>query len=360
MDKKQREQDKRSKLANSKPYVYEKMMRFDEKIRRGESIAIIQLQYRYVCNLRCQHCSIKDFQVKSNKRSLKPADIKRIYTEADALGLARTTITGGEPLIFKDLDQLVEAIGPDRFYINSDTNGYVLNKTIAKHLKSIGVDRLQISIDSMNPYEHDRFRGKEGSWIKAFKGIDIARAAGLDVFIQTVVTKQRLYSQEFIDFIRFLNVRDVDVFVTFAKPVGAWAGKKDMVIDSEDLAFMQSLEEDFRVCTHLTPAYGLNMGCIAVKGMFSITQYGDVLPCPYMHISIGNVFNESLDTIIKRGFGIKWFGEHVDTCLIAADSDFISRYIDQRVIGKPLPVKWTEVFTEEDATRHAFSETINK
>ncbi len=50
---------KRNKLKKEKPYVYKKIMKFDEKIRKGESIAIIQFQYNYVCNFRCIHCSIK-------------------------------------------------------------------------------------------------------------------------------------------------------------------------------------------------------------------------------------------------------------------------------------------------------------
>ena len=53
------EASKRSLLQEEKPYVFEKIMKFDEKARRGESIAIIQMQYNYACNMVCQHCSIK-------------------------------------------------------------------------------------------------------------------------------------------------------------------------------------------------------------------------------------------------------------------------------------------------------------
>ena len=116
----------------------------------------------------------------------------------------------------------------------------------------------------------------------------------------------------------------------------------------------QELEKKHNVYTHLTPAYGLNMGCIAVKGMVSVTQYGDVLPCPYIHVSIGNVFTEPLRDILKRGLGIKYFGEHVDTCLIAEDRDFIKKYIVNRVYNKPLPVPCSQVFTGEDKTLRPF------
>ena len=121
---------------------------------------------------------------------------------------------------------------------------------------------------------------------------------------------------------------------------------------------MEELEKKHKVFTHLTPAYGLNMGCIALKGMFSITQYGDVLPCPYIHTSIGNVFKEPLKDIIKRGQKIKYFGEHIDTCLIAEDRAFIKKYVEGRIYNKPLPVPCSEVFTEEDITRKPFNEGL--
>ncbi|MEE9119635.1 MAG: SPASM domain-containing protein, partial [Calditrichia bacterium] len=91
------------------------------------------------------------------------------------------------------------------------------------------------------------------------------------------------------------------------------------------------------------------------KGDMSVTQYGDVLPCPYIHTSIGNVFEEPLKDIIQRGLNIKYFGEHVDTCLIAEDRKFIDKYIVKKIYGKLLPVPCSEIFTDEDKTQKPFN-----
>ncbi len=345
----------RNKLKESKPYVYEKILRLSEKYKRGESIAIIQFQYDYRCNFKCEHCSIKPFQGKETKRSFTIPDVKDLFRQADEMGLARVTITGGEPLVFQDFDELVAAIDPEKFYINCDTNGWLLTPARALHLKAIGVDRMQLSIDSLDPAEHDAFRGAKGSHARALRAIEAARDAGMDIFIQTVVTKERLYSDEFIEFLQFFNNKGIGVFVSYAKPVGAWEGNFSCLVDKEDMAHMEQLEREHKVFTHLTPGYGLKMGCISTKGMFSITQYGDVLPCPYIHVSVGNVFNEPLKDIVSRALGIKYFGEHVDTCLIAEDRPFIEKYIEGRVYGKPLPVHYSEVFTEEDRTITPFN-----
>lgn len=340
--------EKRINLKKEKPYVYEKIMRYDEKVKKGESIAILQFQYDYTCNFKCEHCSVKKFQGKKQERCFTIGDVKELSRQADEMGLAHIVITGGEPLVFSDIDELIKAIDPNKFYITSDTNGWFLDDERARHLKSIGVDKIQLSLDSLEAAEHDKFRRKKGSHERALKAIDAAQKAGLNIIVQTVVTKQRVRSQEFIEFVKFLNGKGVGVFVTYAKPVGAWEGKFDCLIDRADMDYMKELEKKYNVFTHLTPSYGLDLGCIAVKRMVSITKYGDIMPCPYIHVTLGNFFEEPLQDIIARGMKIKYFGEYCDTCLIAEDRKFINDYVVKKIYGKKLPVPYYEVFTKDD------------
>lgn len=348
-----KEQEGRNYLKERKPYVYEKVSRFTEKYNKGESIAIIQLQYNYICNMKCEHCSIKPFQGKTDKRKLTPVDVASLAKQADEMGLARFVISGGEPSIFPDLDELVAAIDPEKFYINCDTNGFLLAEK-AEHMKAIGIDRIQLSIDSLNAEEHDEFRHMPGAYARAMEGIRECRRIDLPLYIQTVVTKDRLHSDEFIQFLEYFNSMNINVFVSYAKPVGAWAGQYDNLIDRKDMAYMRELEKKYRVCTHLTPGYGLDMGCIGVKGFISVTQYGDVQPCPYIHTSIGNILDQPLKEIIQAGTDIKYFGEHVDTCLIAEDLPFIKKYVEGHIYGKPVPVPSEEVFSAEDKTKNPY------
>ena len=346
--RKQLEVKKVSKLKEEKPYVYQKMMEFDNMVSRGESIAIIQFQYNYMCNFRCVHCSVKRFQGKNKRRQFTMADVKSLADQADEMGLARFVITGGEPLVFPDFDELVKTIDPQKFYINCDTNGWFLDKEKAKHLREIGVDRIQLSLDSFDEEGHDKFRRMKGSYKRVMRAVDAVLATpGLDIFIQTVVTKQRLHSDEFIKFVEYFNNRGIGVFVSYAKPVGAWEGNFDILVNKEDMEYFEKLEKKYNLFTHMTPSYGRNRGCIAVNGMISVTQYGDVLPCPYTHVSIGNVFKEPLKDIIDRGLSIKWFGQPHYTCLIAEDREFID-IIAKKVYGKPVPVHYSKVFTKKD------------
>jgi MoaA/NifB/PqqE/SkfB family radical SAM enzyme len=349
------EKERRNYLKIEKPYVYEKITKFGEKIRNGEPVPIIQFQYDYRCNFRCQHCSIEPFQTKKDERENRPGwdmeKVRNLSKQADELGLARFVITGGEPLTFPDFDSLVEAINPQKHYINCDSNGWFLDYNKAKHLKKIGVDRIQLSIDSLNAEEHDNFRQRKGSHERCLRAIDACKDSGLQILIQTVVTKERVRSQELIDFIDYLNKKDVGVFITYAKQVGEWQGKEDILVDKEDMKYIDQLEKKYKLFTHLTPSYEFNMRCIAVKGMVSITQFGDVLPCPYIHTSIGNVFNEPLKKVIQRGLDINYFGEWKETCLIAEDRDFIENIVQKKIDGKPLPVPCSEVFGDKNKTQ---------
>lgn len=345
---KKEEAAKRSQLQRLKPHVYNKILKFDEKIKKGESIAIIQFQYDYTCNLTCQHCCIKRFQGKKDGRFFTPKDVRELSRQADEMGLANIVLTGGEPLVFPDFDEVIAAIDPSKFYITSDTNGWLLDENKAKHLKSIGVDKIQLSLDSLDVAEHDNFRRREGSHARCIRAIEAAQKAGLNIIVQTVVAKQRVRSQEFIDFVEYLNKLGVGVFVSYAKPVGAWEGNYSCLVDKNDMDYMRELEKKHNVFTHLTPSYGLDLGCIAVKRMVSITKYGDVMPCPYIHVSLGNFFEEPLKDIIDRGLNIKFFGQYCDTCLIAEDRGFIGNYVAKKIYGKPLPVPYNEVFSKED------------
>ena len=138
------EKDRQNWLKNYKPHVYEKMKAFPQKIENGESIAIIQFQYDYLCNMDCEHCCIDKFYVPrgwekaSGRRKFEMEDVRRLSKEADEMGLANFVITGGEPLIMRDFDELVEAIDPSKFYLVTDSNGWNFSLSGSKALNVIG------------------------------------------------------------------------------------------------------------------------------------------------------------------------------------------------------------------------------
>ena len=351
---KQNEEDRRNWLKNHKPKVYEKVIKYADKVKRGESIAIIQFQYNYTCNFKCEHCSIEKFFMRpseeqaSGRRYFKIEDVKELSRQADEMGLAHFVITGGEPLIFRDYDELVAAIDPQKFYLVSDSNGWFLDYERAKHLKEIGIDKVQLSLDGLDPQQHDTFRRRPGSHARVMRAIEACKDAGLHVILSTVMWRDRVRSQEFIDYLEFAKSKGVGTYVTYAKPVGNYEGRFDQLVTIEDTKYIIELEKKYDMFTHLTPSYGLDLGCIAVKRILPVTRYGDILPCPYTHVSMGNFFQEPLKEIVSRSLKNKWFSyEQKHECLCGVDRTFIKDVV-AKTYNRPVPVAHTEIFTDKD------------
>lgn len=337
------QQANREKLRQKKPLVLEKILKHEK-----EKIPRLQLQWRYNCNFACEHCSIHSVKDDTRKR-MSLDDANDLFRQGDEIGISRVTITGGEPLIFPDLDELVDAINPEQYWIQLDTNGFLLTKEKINHLKKIGVDCIAPSLDSLDYAEHDKFRHAKGSAQRVVEAVDMVLDADLKIFIQTVVTKTRLYSKEFEAFLKYFNDKGVGVFVSFAKPVGAYEGHFDEMIDRKDLDYFEELEKEYNVFSHLTPAYGVNEDryCVASRNIFGITAYGDIIPCIYFYCSMGNVLEESLKDILARCQKLKPF--KVQTCLLADKScNFVNKYLVPKIYGKKLPVHYTEVFDRSD------------
>jgi MoaA/NifB/PqqE/SkfB family radical SAM enzyme len=332
------ELENRARMREQKPRVYEKLRKYSEKVRRGESIAIIQFQYDYICNFSCKHCSVSNFilDTKSlrkrqcqNVKSFTFDDVRELSRQGDEMGLANLVITGGEPLIYKDLASLVAAIDPSKWYIAMDTNGWFFDLAKAREVKALGIDKIQISLDGLSAKQHDDFRRKPGSHQKVMRAIEAARAAGLHLNVSTVVWKSRVRSREFREFVAWMDENEIPLYISLAKPVGAYAGKLDEVCNSADIDYIDKLCREYSCFAHWTPSYGLDIGCIAVKRMVSVTRYGEVMPCPYTHISLGNFFQEPLKKIIDRALRIKLFGYgKKETCFIGnIDHEFIHKYL---------------------------------
>lgn len=346
MTDKELEQAKRAKLMREKPEVFKKILQIEGRYKKGIATPIIDIAYSYACNLRCQHCTASRFEKKGRK--LKSADLRKISDEAHALGLCQFCISGGEPLIFKDLDEVIRALQPDKFHLAMSTNGHFMSKEMARHLKEIGLDKVKISLDDFDEKRHDDNRNCDGAYRKAIDAMLNAKDAGLSVVIQTVVTRQNCQTDRIIQMAKFAQENGFTVDVLIARATGAWEGKHEVLINEEDAAFLRKAHEQYPVLHRDTfPSYGMDKGCGCVNSTLHITPYGDVLPCVYIHIAIGNIFDESLADIIARGLSINHFNAYNPKCLSGEDRGFIDKYMT-KFYGKPLPVLYSEVFTKDD------------
>jgi MoaA/NifB/PqqE/SkfB family radical SAM enzyme len=325
----QLENQKKNIIQDKKPIAYAKILKHPEKIKNKESVALIQLQYNYKCNFKCKHCAIEKFK-QQDGQTLTIPDVKRIADQADAMGLASICISGGEPLMFPDLLDVVKAIGTDRFVISMDTNGWLLTEDKIKWLVEIGIDRIHLSMDGLE-INHNEFRGVKESWKRCIEALPYCKKYNLGVVINIVTTKSLIKSGELINQLEYIKQFSEHASIIFAKPVGTFENCKDEILDSRDIDYIQSLTKQFNCSTHLSPNFGYEFGCMCFKRHLSITAHGDVLPCPWIPITMGNIFVEDLEIIIKRGLNNKWFSyDNKYTCHSGnCNSEFYQKIIPQ-------------------------------
>lgn len=351
------EMAKRAGLRARKPYVAAKLAAITEMEERGEISPIIRIEKSYLCNFQCTHCSAEYYmdrhlknvlKVVDERRKMDLDDVRRLSREADELGLARFVVTGGEPLVMKDFDDVIAAIDPDRHYIITDTNGWFLDDKKARHLKEIGVEKVQLSLDSYIEQEHDAFRNKPGSYKRVMRAIDASLDAGLNLILSTVLVKGRARSREFEEMCRFCTDRGIGLYVSYAKPTGSCTEHPEFVIDKEDADVLRELEKKYKVFTHMTPSYGSFKGCITVKGIVTVTSTMEVTPCPYIDFSLGNLRETPLKEVLARGMRNPWLGPYRPDCLIGEDPKFIRIHTEKTHGITHLPLPWGKGFSDAD------------
>ncbi|WP_020389230.1 radical SAM protein [Kribbella catacumbae] len=149
--------------------------------------ARLWLYTNFDCNLACDYCCVRS-SPRTARRALGVERIREIAAQAPAAGVTELFLTGGEPFLLPDLDDIV-TVCTDALPTTLLTNGMLFRGSRLQTLQTMPRDRLtvQISIDSATPDRHDSHRGR-GSWAKAVDGIRIAHGEGFTVRAAATLT----------------------------------------------------------------------------------------------------------------------------------------------------------------------------
>jgi len=190
------------------------------------------------CDFRCVYCMDDEMQFVPRAQLLTLEEISKIAQAFTELGVKRIRITGGEPLIRRNVIQLFEDIGqlPGLDELVLTTNGSQLTK-LAQPLKDAGVKRINISLDSLDAEKFKRIT-RVGELDKVIAGIDAAIAVGFEkIKLNTVILKNRNHD-EIIDLVRYASDRDMDISFIEEMPLG--------VIGDHDRAEVYYSSDDIR------------------------------------------------------------------------------------------------------------------
>lgn len=154
-----------------------------------------------VCNFKCKQCDL--WQVKTDtEKYLSTKEIKKMLADLrNWLGPFRLVFTGAEPLVRKDMVEILHFAAQNDIYTVATSNGWLIDKKLAQTLVQSGLDVLNISLDGADARTHDSLRGKRGAFKKAVRGIKALRVARGDssqpaIYINTVVMESNLAQLE--------------------------------------------------------------------------------------------------------------------------------------------------------------------
>ena len=197
--------------------------------RYGRVINYLRISVTDRCNLRCCYCMPEGVQDVGMKNILTFEEIWEIVRTGVSLGITHIRITGGEPLVRKGCVNLIRGIReiPGVETITMTTNGVLLGN-YGKQLKEVGVDGVNISLDTLNPEEFYKITGKR-ELQEVLAGIRAAKTAGLPVKLNAVNRKEL----DPIPLVRYAQEENLPLRFIEMMPVGY--GKKYVGRSNEEL-----------------------------------------------------------------------------------------------------------------------------
>lgn len=191
------------------------------KDSHGRNINYLRLSITDKCNLKCKYCVPEKIAKKETcKEVLSLEDIKFVIRSFVEEGLNKIRLTGGEPLVRKDVVKIIEYIKgfPQIKDISITTNGLLL-EDMARDLKKAGLNRLNISLDSLKKEKYNQIT-RGGDLEKLLRGIELAEKIGLGPIKLNVVLIKGFNDDEIDDFIQMTLNREIDVRFIELMPIG--------------------------------------------------------------------------------------------------------------------------------------------
>ncbi len=279
------------------------------------------------CNLHCRHCRA-EAGPDASPDELATGEIisaaRSIRDFADPI----VVLTGGEPLVRSDFFEIAEACRGTFSRVALATNGTLIDDTMAQRIVNAGIARTSISLDGATAETHDAFRGQTGSFTAALTGFEALKQAGMSMQVNVTVTKHNVHELE-----RLLTLameKGAEAFHVFMLvPVGCGAEIADdqrLSPQETERALTWLFEKSVELGQHLQikatcapqyfrimqtesarrgvtvakPRHGMaavTRGCLAGSAVCFISRTGDVQPCGYLPLQVGNVRRQPLQTI---------------------------------------------------------------
>jgi putative heme d1 biosynthesis radical SAM protein NirJ2 len=263
------------------------------------------------CNMFCDHC----YRDASNKLDdeLSTAQARKLITEIKKAGFKIMIFSGGEPLMREDIFELGSFAKENGLRPVLGTNGTLITEKAALKLKQAGFAAAGVSLDSLDKTKNDAFRKLENAFDLTLQGIANLKQAGLPFQLHTTVMDWNAGELESItDFAVELGAMAHHVF--FLVPAGRGVNIEDEALRVKEYehTIARLMEKQKQVNIEIKPTCApqfiraadkkgiplrFSRGCLAGISYCIISPSGNVQPCAYLDIPLGNVKEKPFDQI---------------------------------------------------------------
>ena len=268
------------------------------------------------CNLKCIHC----YSLEQNE-GLTTNEVYHIVDMLYEAGVGMIDFGGGEPLLRKDIFDILSYSKDLGLYTSLSTNGTLLDNDSIKRLKALDIDHVCISLDGAKPETHDHIRNKKGTYKKTIEGIKNCVTAGINTQISTVFMRSNI--DELADLHNLLESLNVDGWYVYDFiPAGRGKEIQDEVLGPKQrgqlFTKLQELAPSSRISIKPSPylltvnsacgtdtyfyrTYGKLTefigGCPAGRWTCHISSNGDLHPCYLLPHKLGNLKQDTFEDI---------------------------------------------------------------
>jgi MoaA/NifB/PqqE/SkfB family radical SAM enzyme len=327
----------------SKPGTRELIRKIMNKFFHRRIPSTLTFAVTYRCQATCIHCSSE--QHKSPlKEELSTIECKQVIDQALDLGAINIVFTGGEPLLRKDIFELINYVDKDRAICNMFTNGQYLTTENIEKLRESGIYAILVSLDSPDPETHDDWRRIPDLFEMATSGIKRALKTGILTGISTYVSRDGLAKgdhKKMMELGKQLGVHEVIFFDTL--PAGRFHNNYEGFLTMEDKEVIRDFTNNYLynaeypgIIAQSWINHPKGSGCFAANEQFYVTAYGDVCPCDFTPLSFGDIRHAPLKDIWDKMINHEEYREKRTHCRLQ-DSIFRDKYLSAIPSGVSLP-----------------------
>ncbi len=252
---------------------------------------IVYLELTRACNLKCIHC-LNNSGIKQ-KDELTKEDLLKLIKKLSSLGVQEIRFTGGEPLLFNEIYDLIRFATEEGICTSLGTNGTLVTKEVAKKLKESGLKKVVVSIDG-NKKTHDKIRGRK-NYQKAMHGLKYLQKNGINVRVNSVIMKSNM--EDVIKLAKKMSRKKITIFIRRFISSGRGKELENNMLNKKDYDYVRNkLQKELTKKTYVNGHYlrndeGVNSriklpfeirGCKAGQRAITILPNGDVNLCGFL------------------------------------------------------------------------------